>query len=335
MKLLRTIVLLVAASAFASACQRRGEISEAEAAVLEDRANRVNARLAGHEIDTTESGILARWVLPAELKEISGLAVTANGNLLAHNDEQGRVFVIDPKRGVVVKQFMLGKGDLRGDFEAIAVSDAEIFMLVSNGTIYRFREGGDGQSVAYTTIDTKLGRECEFEGIAIDRARQIVLMPCKNVSKKGPKGQLVIYRWSLQGGPMQKPSMLTVPLTLLIGPNGWRSLHPSDMAIDPVTKNYVMIASQEKALIEITPEGDVVSARPLPEASEQAEGIAITNDGILIISDEGNRSLATITLYRWPLPPTAGVSVTTPVSEANPTDPAILLNPKNLAEQRR
>lgn len=316
MKLFRIVALLITATAIAAACERRGEISEAEAAELAAREKRLAARLAGHEVDTTGSGILARWVLPAELKEISGLAVTANGNLLAHNDEQGRVFVIDPKRGVVVKQFMLGKGDLRGDFEAIAVSGSEIFMLVSNGTIYRFREGSDGQSVPYTTIDTKLGRECEFEGIAVDRADGMVLLPCKNVSKKGPKGQLVIYRWSLKGGPMQQPSMLTVPLSLLIGPNGWKSLHVSDMAIDPETKNYVMIASQEKAIVQITPGGEVVDSRPLPEPSEQAEGLAITNDGILAISDEGNRSLATITLYSWPLSaPATTARLTTPAEE--------------------
>jgi len=308
MKMFSAWAIMIAATLVASACDRRGEIGEEEAAELENRANRLAARLAGNEVDTTESGILARWVLPVELKEISGLTVTAKGNLLAHNDEQGRVFVIDPKRGVVVKQFMLGKGDLRGDFEAIAVSGQEIFMLVSNGTIYRFREGADGESVSYTTIDTKLGRECEFEGIAVDGPKQLVLLPCKNVSKKGPKGQLVIYRWSLKGGPSQQPTMLTVPLTLLIGPNGWKSLHPSDMAIDPVTKNYVLIAAQEKALIEITADGGVVSAGPLPEASEQAEGLAITSDGILIISDEGNRNLATITLYRWPFQ-TAGTSI--------------------------
>ena len=307
------ILLLAAATLLVLGCDRRGEISEEEAAVLESREQRLAARLAGNEIDTTESGILARWVLPAELKEVSGLAITANGFILAHNDEQGRVFVMDPKRGVVLKQFMLGKGDLRGDFEAIAVSDGEIFMLVSNGTIYRFREGADGQSVPYTTIDTKLGRECEFEGMAVDQAEGVILLACKNVSKKGPKGQLVIYRWSLKGGPMQQPSMLTVPLTLLAGPNGWKSLHVSDMAIDPLTKNYVMIAAQEKALVQITTGGEVVDTRPLPEPSEQAEGLAITSDGIMIISDEGNRAAATITLYRWPLATVAPVAaVTTP-----------------------
>lgn len=305
MKLFRAVATLVAAAAVTSACQRRGEISEAEASELASREKRLAARIAGVAADTTGGLILARWVLPAELKEISGLAVTANGSVLAHNDEQGRVFVIDPKRGVVVKQFMVGNGDLRGDFEAIAVSGGEIYMLVSNGTIYRFREGRDGESVPYTILDTKLGRECEFEGIAIDADRRTVLLPCKNVSKKGPRNQLVIYRWDLDGGPSQEPSMLTIPLAQLIGPNGWKSLHPSDMAVDPATKNYVLIASQEKALIVITPGGEVVRTGPLPEPSEQAEGVAITTDGILIISDEGNRSAATITLYRWPLAPAA------------------------------
>lgn len=303
MKLLRAVATLAAATAIASACQRRGEISEAEASELASREKRLAARVAALAVDTSGGAVLARWVLPAELKEISGLAVTANGSLLAHNDEQGRVFVIDPRRGVVIKQFMVGKGDLRGDFEAIAVSGADIFLLLSNGTIYRFREGADGEGVPYAIVDTKLGRECEFEGIAIEAAGEVVVLPCKNVAKKSLRDQLVIYRWDLGGLASQRASMLTVPLARLIGPNGWKSLHPSDVAIDPVTKNYVLIASQEKALIEITPGGEVVRAGPLPEPSEQAEGVAITSDGILAISDEGNRQRATITLYRWPLVP--------------------------------
>lgn len=317
MKLFRTIAILVAAITLTSACKQRGEVTEAEAQELATREKRLADRIAGFAVDTVGGPALARWVLPAELKEISGLAVTADGNLLAHNDEQGRVFVIDPKRGLVTKQFMVGGGDLRGDFEAIAVSGADIFMLVSNGTIYRFREGMDGEAVRYTTIDTKLGHECEFEGIAVDRGG-VVLLPCKNVGRKALRDQLVIYRWELKRGASQRPSMLMIPHSQLIGPTGWKTLHPSDMAIDPATGNYVIIASLEKGLIEITPGGSVVRSGPLPEASEQAEGVAITKDGILAISDEGNRAPATITLYRWPLAP-AAVS-TGALSTTNPED---------------
>ena len=44
-----------------------------------------------------------RWKLPEDLDEISGLALTADGRVLAHNDEQGIVFELDPWRKAVVK----------------------------------------------------------------------------------------------------------------------------------------------------------------------------------------------------------------------------------------
>jgi uncharacterized protein YjiK len=85
------------------------------------------------------------------------------------------------------------------------------------------------------------------------------------------------------------------------------------MTIDPATKNYVLVASQEKALVEITSDGEFVRAGLLPEPSQQPEGVAITRDGILIIGDEGQDRAATITLYRWPLAlmPSSGVSLPT------------------------
>jgi len=274
-----------------SAC-RGGDFSEAEAEELAARQRRFSARLA-----LPDSGPLARWVLPPQLLEVSGLALTPDGNLLAHNDEHPVLSVIDPRRGVVTKQFSFGERGLRGDFEGIAFSGGEIFLLVSNGTIYRFREGGDGDTVPYATIDTKLGKECEFEGIAVDRAG-VILLACKNVAKKGPKDQLVIYKWDPR---TSQASMLAIPYSAVIGDNGWKDLHPADITVEPTTGNYVVIAAQEKALIVVTPDGQVVSSGPLPEKPRQAEGVAIASDGILYVSDEGSSAPATLTLYRWPL----------------------------------
>lgn len=285
-----TIAALSAALIF-SAC-RGGDLSEAEAKELAERERRLAERIAAND-----SGPLARWVLPSQLLEISGIAVTAEGKLLAHNDEQSIVYVIDPRRGVVLKQFTVGDKATRGDFEGIAVSGSEIFLLVSNGKIYRFREGKDGENVPYTTIDTKLGKECEFEGIAVEPSG-VIALSCKNVAKKGPKDQMVIYRWDPRAA---QASVLGIPYASAIGSNGWKDLHPSDIALDPATRNYVVIAAQEKALIVVTPEGQVVRSGPLPERSRQAEGVAIAPDGILYVSDEGSTDPATISLYRWPL----------------------------------
>jgi uncharacterized protein YjiK len=314
MSFFRAVVALAAFAAIGSACRQDPDVTEAQAADLATREQRLAARLASVAVDSTAIAPLARWVLPPELREISGLAVTANGNLVAHNDEQARVFVIDPRRGVVIKQFNVGNSGLRGDFEGIAVSGADMYMVTSNGHILRFREGKDREEVAYTTLDTRLGSECEFEGIAIDPAGELLLLACKSVAKKGPRGQLVIYRWDLRKGNSQRPSMLTIPIAVVAAGNPWRTLHPSDITIDPATKNYVLVAAQEKALVEITPGGELVRAGLLPEPSQQAEGVAITRDGILIIGDEGQDRAATITLYRWPLALTPSSSVALPTT---------------------
>ena len=81
--------------------------------------------------------------------------------------------------------------------------------------------------------------------------------------------------------------------------NKWKKFRPSDITIDPSTGNYVMISSLDHGLVVITPSGDIVRSEPLPGKHHQAEGVAITRDNILIISDEATSKPAAITLYRW------------------------------------
>jgi uncharacterized protein YjiK len=244
---------------------------------------------------------VAQWVLGDDLSEISGLALTTDGRLFTHGDEQGRVFELDYRRGVLLKQFTIGTHLIHADFEGITVVDDAVFLLASNGKLYEFQEAANGEETAYTLHDTRLSHECEFEGVAYDPTITSLLLACKNVRTPGPlQDSLVIYRWKLPDGGGSRPSRLTVPLSRLAGPNGWRGLHPSDITIDPVSGNYVIIAAEERAILEITPAGDLVFARHLPAGLSHAEGVAITRDSILIISTEAGHHAAAITLYRWP-----------------------------------
>ena len=85
--------------------------------------------------------------------------------------------------------------------------------------------------------DTGLGNECEFEGVAFDPNLDALLLACKNVHTKGPlRDSLVIYRWTLPSGSGAGPSRLTVPARPVIGANGWKGLHPSDITIDPAQR---------------------------------------------------------------------------------------------------
>jgi hypothetical protein len=136
--------------------------------------------------------------------------------------------------------------------------------------------------------------------VAFDSAQGVVVLPCKNVRTRNLKDQMVLYRWRLEGGDSAL-GPITIPLRQVIGSNSWKELHPSDISVDPTTGNYVLIAAQENALIEITPLGDVVRTIPLPGKHRQAEGVALTPDGILIVGDEATTRPASLTLYRWPL----------------------------------
>jgi uncharacterized protein YjiK len=206
---------------------------------------------------------------------------------------------IDYRKGVILKQFVVGRPTIKADLEGIAVANDVVFLLASNGTLYEFREGNNGERVEYITSDTRLGKECEFEGLAYDASINSLLLACKNVEMKHQKNAMVIYRWKLHGGG-ERLSKLVVPLAKILPAIGEKDLHPSDITVDPKTGNYVLIASIEKSIVEITPAGEVVFARKLIGQHNQPEAIAITKDGILIIGDEAGRRPAVITLYRWP-----------------------------------
>jgi uncharacterized protein YjiK len=293
----RTVFLFsVILSGGLSAC-RPG--SAAESPEVEARAAEVKKRIAEASADSAGETPVAKWLLPAQLREVSGLARLPDGRLLAHNDERSRVFVIDPMTGVITKKFTVGSKTMTADFEAIAVSGADIYLLVSNGDVYQFREGDEDEVVPFTKHDTGLGKECEFESLEVEPRTGAFILACKNISKKSERNQIRIYRWLRRAGGAAAVSMINVPLAEAIGTNDWKQLSPSDIAIDPRTGNYVLVAGPEKALIEITAQGELVGARPIPGDPQQTEGVVITPDGLLILADEAVSRDADITIYPW------------------------------------
>jgi uncharacterized protein YjiK len=296
----------VAASACRPADAAKGRGDSAELRRREARLERSLAkRDSGATSDTDATKPLARWIMPVDLAELSGVALLPDGRLLAHGDEHAKIYEVDYRRGTVVKEFALGSPAVKGDFEAIAAVDDRFYLLDSNGTLYEFQEGKNGEHVEYSTHDTKLGKECEFEGLTYDSAITSLLLACKHVHKKSLKNDLLIYRWPAHKDDQgeRQISELAIPLSSIpkaVLRKG--EFHPSDIAIDPITGNYVIISSLERAIISLTPAGQVVFARPLPGEHDQPEALAITKDSILIIGDEAAHKPAAITLFRWPLP---------------------------------
>jgi uncharacterized protein YjiK len=286
----------------AGACNptRGASAAARDSTALVERASQLTARLA--QADTASGAPLARWVLPHALAEISGIGLTPDQRLLAHDDEAGRVFEVDYRRGVIVRTFWVGTQVLRDDFEAIAAVGNRIFLLASTGRIYAFAEGAEGSRVPFTVHDTGLGGDCEFEGLAFDSTANALVLACKNILAPGLKDFVVLYTFSLSDTTDARIARITIPLPQVIGTNGWKGFSPSDITVDPGSGDYVIVASQEKGLLRVTSAGQVVWSRPLPPGHDMAEGLAITRDSILIVSDEAASASVpgAITLYRWP-----------------------------------
>jgi uncharacterized protein YjiK len=291
------LVLVAAAACRPSESDRLEFLASPE---VKQREARFMSELERRRSGVDDGSAFARWLLPETLNEISGLTLSKDGRLFAHGDEKGVIAVLDYKSGVVIKEFRVGKFSDPVDFEGITMVNDTLILIVSNGDLYEFREGGAGERVEYAMHKMGLEKECEFEGVAWDPAISSLLLACKNVKNDVLKDSLVIFRWK----PGEMANNVPVVTKLAIAASAIsatieeKNIHPSDIAVDPATGNYVLISSQERAIFEITPTGQVVYVRKLSDTHEQPEGLAITKDSLIVIGDEAARARAVLTVYR-------------------------------------
>ncbi len=238
--------------------------------------------------------------LPQRLKEISGLALTRDHRLLAHNDETGLISELDLATGAVRSSFGMVKDGalITADFEGIAVLDDRIYLATSDGVIYACPPGTDGEKVQCEEYDTGLGAEYELEslGSAIDDHELILVS--KNPRSRELAGLVCIDRWSAQTKQLDRGARLAIPFAAFTATLDDDKFQPSGVEVDPATGNYLILAGRQRSLAEVTRTGAVVAVRTLPKRLHwQPEGIAFGADGSLLIADEGDNGAARLTIY--------------------------------------
>ncbi len=238
--------------------------------------------------------------LPTYLEEISGLAMTRDNRLLAHNDERGVIFEIDYQKGAIAKAFQLSdmKNPVASDFEGTATIDGQVYLVTSSGRLYECREGTDGESVLFNVYTTGVGRDCEIEGLAYDESKRALLLMCKDARSADMEGQLAIYHWSIDEKQLSVDAHTVIPVAEFSQHIKGKKFQPSGIERHPISGNYFIVAARQGAIAEITPEGMVVAVREFPaQWHRQVEGITFAADGTLIVSDEGAGRKARLTLY--------------------------------------
>lgn len=236
-----------------------------------------------------------RWILPAELAEISGLAALPDGAILAHDDEHGLLYRLTLEDRTVRPIALSGAP--AEDYEGVAVVGGRAWLLTSRGVLY----GADlsGPPPHRVTVEpTGLGDRCEFEGLAAD-GDGILLLACKTLRRRTEGAGLLLFRWDPARQRLAVPDRIAIPSGLLHRATGWRAFAASSVEVDPRSGHLLLLSSRQGAIVELTAEGAVLAVRPLSrKLHRQPEGLTFTAHGDLLISDEAAGKRPTLTRYR-------------------------------------
>jgi uncharacterized protein YjiK len=240
--------------------------------------------------------------LPSDLSEVSGLAFTPDGRLLAHGDERGVVWRYDLKSHRTTGRFGLGDhgGVLHGDFEDITVVGERVFLVTGDGTIYEGRIAPDGQIGRAARRIRGLGGGCEVEGMTWDPATESLLLLCKSTRTKRWKDAVVILAVSPGTWRFERRPRMVVPEDRLEKVTGEKRFNGSGLTRHPRTGTYLLVAGRQRAFAEVSAAGEVLGGGRLDgRRYRQPEGIAVAPDLTLLISDEASRHAAAITAYAY------------------------------------
>lgn len=253
--------------------------------------------------------------LPGRLREISGLAVTDDGALWAHNDERGAVYQTDPETGEVLQERVLGPPRVGGDFEGLAWDGARFHLVTSTGTLVSFFPGDERNVRSYATQQTVAGALCEVEGLALDPTDGSLVMACKEVFSPPNRGQTLLLRVNppVAGGeasndPLPVQAALVLSEAALESAGLPAPLKLTGVTIHPERGTWVLVAGPQERVVEVSRDGIVLDWVNLKSGRHpQPEGIAFSISGSwLYVADEGSGRDGRVTVYRTDRNPGSG-----------------------------
>jgi len=262
----------------------------------------------------------ARFSLPGELTEISGISWYDRDILACVQDEKGTVYLYNLATGKIVSSYKFSGG---GDFEDVAAVADTIYALRADGVIFKVA-GISGRRVAIEKIATPLSPRNDAEGLTYDRKANALLIACKGEphleQRKEATGLKAVYGFSLQEKKLNMHPRFLIDVKRfsevqeknwlraqsvrlgkalkLIG-DDW-GFQPSGIAIHPITDEIYILSHVGKRVVVLDRSGQVVAVEPLGrELFRQPEGICFSPDGDLFISNEGDGKKANILRFQY------------------------------------
>ncbi|HRI80593.1 MAG TPA: SdiA-regulated domain-containing protein, partial [Cyclobacteriaceae bacterium] len=258
-----------------------------------------------------------KFKLPDALTEISGIDVYKKSKLVCVQDEKGKVYVYDVKKGELKEEVDFGA---KGDYEGVANVNDTIWVLSSDGNLHRITGFNTNQQQT-EELKTPLNEDNDTEGLCYDQTGKRLLIACKDKPGASMKGVRAVYSFDLKTNSIstipaytikidqiksflaqhEKEKFVTNELKSLLDPkNGDVTFQPSEIHVHPITNEIYILSSAGNLLLVLSRNNTIQFITTLdPGLFKQPEGITFMEDGTMFISDEGRDGHGNILKFNY------------------------------------
>lgn len=257
-------------------------------------------RIAGYNFKAPD----ATAIMPYILHEVSGITYIDTSTLACVQDENGILFFYDILRMEIKRQVSFYAN---GDYEGIARSGDTIYVLRSDGLIYKITDF-ISDNLTVTQFRTEIPSK-DNEGLCYDSDSGSLLIACKENTGKGDlsKDNRYIFGFDLTSKSLMREPVFTFDIdglkdfaktknVVLPLKNSKRGLaveadlkfRASGIAIHPVTGSLFLLSAEDHLLFIFDKSGVVQQMISLNRAMfNQPEGITFLENGDMFIANEG------------------------------------------------
>lgn len=218
---------------------------------------------------------------------------------IVHNDEKGTIFYLDKNNAGIVKDFQFSTS--KGDYEDIAIANDNIYVLRSDGMLYRIVADSSGGLKSFDLGKIELSGGVDFEALYYDAERNALIMICKNCGSDDKKLVSAYAYYPDSIGFVNKPVFsIDVAKVKSLSPRETSRFQPSAARIHPVLKKLFILSSASNQLVIADTDGNVEGVYMLAKKLfPQAEGLTFKTNGEMFISNEALSSRATLLKFNY------------------------------------
>ncbi|MEM6396400.1 MAG: SdiA-regulated domain-containing protein [Bacteroidota bacterium] len=245
--------------------------------------------------------------LNSDLREISGLELGDENEILCIQDEDGEVFVLDLETEKIASQHRFAKDR---DYEGIARVGDVIYVLERDGDLHYFDFSVRTEKYDSEKLETGFSYRNDTEGLCYDAANdQLLVVPKEQNLEAIPERSHLrsVYAYSLGSRNIDPQPVFSVDEyelgQLVYGERTRYTFKPSAIAVHPNNEHIYLLSAVGESLLVVDRNGEIVFLKRLDRSIfPQPEGIIFDREGRLIISTEGQGDRALIGIYNPKIP---------------------------------